>query len=322
MKLGRNFTNLLYFDYLSDDDKRKFEAGGLDVADMDATVQMIAKRDIARQVLAAKAYGIDHVELDGAVPNPYLTFTQEDKQGAKNIAHENGITLSLHLPYSYVGASLCAPDEIDRQAACDLQKRYIEFASDLGCKYCVLHSGIAPFYHANGKYLEQVKNSLIKSLLELATFAADRGIELHLENNTVFERVFVEPSEIYEVLEEVRENGASVYFCFDIGHWLTRADVGMRIPSQPERILEGMPEGISKELHLNDYVPGRRIFHPPLHEGVGLLKHENLKRYAEFVSKKGVELVVVETAAGTKEHVIQREKILREETEYLRSILG
>ncbi|MDI6820475.1 MAG: sugar phosphate isomerase/epimerase family protein [Candidatus Hodarchaeaceae archaeon] len=322
MRLGRNFTNLLYFDYLSDDDKRKFEAGGLNVADMDATVQMIAKGDIVRQVLAAKAYSIDHIEFDGAVPNPYLTFTQEDKQRAKNIAHENGITLSLHLPYSYVGASLCAPDEVDRQAASDLQKRYIEFASDLGCKCCVLHPGIAPFHHANGKYLEQVRNSLIKSLLELATFAADRGIELHLENNTVFERVFVELSEICEVLEEVRGNGAAVYFCFDIGHWLTRADVGMRIPSQPERILEGMPDGMFKELHLNDYVPGKRIFHPPLHEGIGLLRHENLKRYAELVSKKGVELIVVETAAGTKEQVMQRDKILREETEYLRSIFG
>ncbi|MCS7132043.1 MAG: sugar phosphate isomerase/epimerase [Hadesarchaea archaeon] len=322
MKLGRNFTNLLYFDYLDAENKRKFLAGELTVTDMDATVQTMAKKDIAKQVLTARALGIDHVELDGAVPNPYLAFSEEDKQQAKAIARENNISLSLHLPYSYVGASLCAPDELDRKMAVSLQKRYIEFASDIGCKYCILHPGVVPFYHMNGKYLEQIRSNLIKSLAELASFAAEHDIDLHVENNTAFDGLFSEPSEICEVLEKIWEMGLNVYFCFDIGHWLTRADAGKRALNPPERVVEEIPNGLFKEVHLNDYVPGKRIFHPPLHLKLGLLGRENLERYLERVVEKGAEVIVVETAASSWEHVIQRNEILREETGYLKDILG
>lgn len=322
MKLGRNFTNLLYFDYLDAESRRKFLAGELTVADIDATVQVAAKMDIANQVLAAKALGIDHVELDGAVPNPYLAFSEEDKQKARVIALENTISLSLHLPYSYVGANLCAPDELDRKIAVGLQKRYLEFASDIGCKHCVLHPGVVPFYHRNGKYQEQIRAALIKSLTELASFAVERGIDLHLENNTAFDGLFSEPAEICEILEEVRGMGLDVYFCFDIGHWLTRVDVGERILNPPESVVEEIPNGLFKEVHLNDYVPGKRVFHPPLHLGLGILRKENLERYLELIMKKGAEIIVVETAASEREHVIRRGEILREETEYLKNILG
>lgn len=313
---------MLYFEYLSEEDKRKLAAGEISVADMDAAVQVVAKADIARQVSAAKATGLDHVELDGAVPNPYLDFTGEARREARDFAARHSITLSLHLPYSYVGASICAPDEFDRRAAVGLQRRYIEFSADIGCKYCVLHPGVAPFYHARGKYLEQVKAGLLKSVCELGGLAMARGVELHLENNTAFDNIFTEPHEICEVLEGARESGVKVHFCFDIGHWFTRADTGGEIPNPPEKIIEEIPSGWFKELHLNDYIPGKRIFHPPLHEEVGLLKRENLERYAELVAWKGAELVVVETAIKTKEQVLQREEILRKETEYLRSIFG
>ncbi len=322
MRLGRNFTNLLYFDYLDAESRRRFLAGELTVADMDAAVQVVAKKDITKQILTAKALGIDHVELDGNVPNPYLAFSEKDKQKARDIAQENAISLSLHLPYSYVGANLCAPDELDRRIAVDLQKRYLEFASDIGCKYCVLHPGVVPFYHKNGKYREQIKTSLIKSLTELASFAAERGIDLHLENNTAFDGLFSEPVEVCEVLEEVRGMGLDVYFCFDIGHWLTRVDASQRILNLPENIVEEIPNGLFKEIHLNDYVPHKRVFHPPLHLELGMLKKENLERYLGLIIEKGAEIVVVETAASDREHVIRSGEILREETEYLKDILG
>jgi len=322
MRLGRDFTNLLYFEYLSDEDKRRLEAGEIVVADMDAVVQVTAKADIMRQVSVAKATGLDHVELDGAVPNPYLNFTDEKKHEVKDFAAKHGITLSLHLPYSYVTAAVCAPDEFDRQAAAGLQKRYVQFAADIGCKYCVLHPGVVPFYHATGKYFELVEASLVRTVTELGEFALRHGVELLLENNTAFDNVFVEPQEICAVLEKVRENGVKVHFNFDIGHWFTRADVGRSIPTPPEKIIEEIPSGLFKEVHLNDYIPVKRVFHPPLHDQIGLLKRENLERYAELVAWKGAELIVVETAIKTKEQVLQRDEILRKETEYLKSIFG
>ncbi len=322
MRLGRNFTNLLYFEYLSEADKRRLELGELSVADMDATVQVTAKGDIARQVQVAKAMGLDHVELDGAVPNPYLTFTGEAKREAKSAAERAGISLSLHLPYTYVGAGVCAPDEIDRRAAVKLHKRYLEFASSIGCEYCNIHPGVVPFYHASGKYFDLIRASLVRSMLELGEFAAARKVVLHLENNTAFDAVFVEPEEISSVIEEVRGQGVEVYFNFDIGHWFTRADVGKPVPDPPEKIIEEIPDGMFKEVHLNDYVPGKRIFHPPLQEGLGLFKRENLVRYAQLVRDKGAELIVVETAIKTKEQVMRRNEIMQGENGFLRTIFG
>jgi len=322
MRLGRNFTNLLYFEYLPPEDQRRLEGGELAVADMDALVQVVAKGDIVRQVQAAKSLGLNHVELDGAVPNPYLELSASAREGTRDAARGARVTMSLHMPYSYIGAALCAPDEFNRRAAVGLQRRYLEFASSVGCEYCVLHPGVTPFYHASGKYFEHVRSSLIKSLLELGEAAGKLGLALHLENNTAFENVFIEPEEVCAVLEEVRENGVEIYFCFDIGHWLTRIDVGEKTPNRPELVIEEIPSGFFKELHLNDYVPGKRIFHPPLHEGAGVLKRKNLEHYFELVKAKGAELVVVETAFKVKEQVMRREQIMREETEYLRSLVG
>jgi sugar phosphate isomerase/epimerase len=322
VKIGRDFTNLLYFNYLNEGDKRKLEAGEIGVSDMDATVQITAKGDIVGQVAAAREFGLDHVELDGAIPNPYLSFMPDEKEKAKSAAQKSGISLSLHLPYTYVGASTCAPHESDRRAAVELQKKYIEFASEIGCVYCNMHPGVVPFYHAMGKYFDLIRSSLVKTLLELGETAKSNDVILHLENNTAFDGCFFEPEELCGVVEEVRGQGIEIYLNFDIGHWFTRADVGRPLPDPPEKIIEEIPDGMFKELHLNDYVPGKRLFHPPLHEGVGPLKRENLVRYAELVKRKGAELIVLETAIKTKEQVINRERIMKEEADFVRSVLN
>jgi sugar phosphate isomerase/epimerase len=322
MKLGRDFTNLLYSNYLNDEDRKKLLSGELGVADVDAMVQPKAKGDISGQVEVAKEWGLDHVELDGAVPNPYLEFSEDQKREAREAADSSGITLSFHLPYTYVAASMCAPYEQDRRAAEELQKRYVKFAAEIGCKYCNTHPGVVPFYHATGKYFEKVRANLIKTLVELGRLASDNGIAFHLENNTAFDSVFVEPEDLISLVRDVRQQGVDIYFNFDIGHWFTRADAGKDIPNPPEAVMDKIPGELVKELHLNDYIPGKKIFHPPLHEQSGQLKRENLERYAEMVKRMGAELIVVETAFRTKEQVEHRDEIVREETEYLRSLFG
>ncbi|MFN4133819.1 MAG: sugar phosphate isomerase/epimerase family protein, partial [Candidatus Hadarchaeales archaeon] len=281
-----------------------------------------AKKDIAGQVQAAKELGLNHVELDGAVPNPYLSFTKEEKEAARSAAKKAGITLSLHLPYTYVAGSFCAPHESDRVKAVELMKRYVDFASEIGCKYVNVHPGVVPFYHAVGKYLDLIRESLLKSTMELGEYCKSHCVILLLENNTAFDGAFYEPEDLCTIIEKARSQGAEVYLNFDIGHWFTRADVGKDIPDPPEKIMEEIPDGMFKELHLNDYVPGKRLFHPPLHEGVGPLKRENLVRYAEILKRKGAELVVLETAIKTKEQVLASAEILKEETEFIRGIFG
>lgn len=322
MKIGRSFTNLLYKDFLDEKNREKLMSGEYEVHDIDALVQVEAKKDIAGQIEAAEEMGIDHVELDGSVLNPYLRFTEEEKEEAKSEVTSSDISLSLHLPYTYVAGCLCAPEERDRGIAVGLLKRYIDFASEIGCIYLNAHPGTVPFYHAEGKYLEKVRENLTKSLIELGNYSSDRDLVFHIENNVAFDNVFVEPEELISVVEDVRSEGADVYFNFDIGHWFTRADAGEDISMPPEDVVKKIPAEMVKEFHLNDYVPGEQIFHPPLQDQEGLLMKDNLERYADLVEEKGAELIVIETAFRTREQVKNRDEILKEETEYLREFFG
>jgi len=322
VKIGRNFTNLLELDYVSEEDRERFKKGEIDVPDLDALAQIKSKRDIPKQIEVAKAIGLDHIELDGGVPNPFLEMSGEEIGKAKQSAKENGITISLHLPYTYVGASTCAFQESDRELAVTLQKRYLKFAEGVGAINAIMHPGTVPFYQAGPQYQEDLKKSLIKSLIELAKTSKELGISFHVENNTTFDIVFVEPEELYPVIKEVKREGLEIHYCFDIGHWFTRADgtPPKEIPDPPESIMEKLPAELLKEIHLNDYIPKIKKFHPPLHYQKGPLKKKNLERFAQIVKEKGVELIVVETAVREPEELLNAKKLLQDETDYLNEI--
>jgi sugar phosphate isomerase/epimerase len=322
MRLGRDYTNFLVYDYLSDEEKRMVASGRMDLASMNAIAFKKAKMDVGRQFELTRELGFSHVELDADVPSPYLDCDAQQKRAIRESAESHDVTLSLHLPYSYIGGSICCPQESDRALAVELHKRYIEFASDIGAKYVVMHPGNVPPYQAVGKFRDYAREALIKSLVELGKLASDRGLVLHLENNTAFQGIFFEVEECMAVVRETRERGVDVYFNFDIGHWLTRANVGKPIPEPPESVLEQLPPDMLKELHLNDYLSDEQKFHPPLHLGLGFLKWGNLERYARLVKRKNVEVVVLETALQSVEQVLDRERILSDESKYVREAFG
>ncbi|KXB00345.1 hypothetical protein AKJ42_00980 [candidate division MSBL1 archaeon SCGC-AAA261C02] len=112
------------------------------------------------------------------------------------------------------------------------------------------------------------------------------GVNLHMENNVAFDNFMTEVNECIEVIRKARDRGTEVYFLFDIGHWFTRADAGKEIPDDPVKVVEDVPKELIKELHLNDYVPEKIIFHPPLHLQWGPLKREALERYAKIAKGK------------------------------------
>lgn len=322
VKLGRDYTNCLVFDHLDAYDKRAFERGYLDMASMNAIGLEKAKLDVGQQIELTRKLGMSHLELDADSPNPYLDLEGAQRQKIKEAAESHEVTLSLHLPYSYVGASICAPQGKDRRVAVELHRRCIQFAADIGARYVNAHPGSVPFYHQLGRYKELVHDSLFKSLLELGKFASELGLAFHLENNTAFDGVYSEIEDCISMVRELREKDVNVYFNFDIGHWFTRADVGKPVPNPPENALEPIPPDYIKELHLNDYVPGERMFHPPLHLGWGLLNWGSLERYARLAKRKGVEVVVLETAMKSIEQVLNRREILEQESKYIRKIFG
>jgi len=321
MKLGRNFTNTFVLDELSEEEKKKVLSGEYDLFSMNALGLVKFKKDVLSQIKLAKEFGLNHIELDGDVPNPYPNFSKEEREKVREEAKKAGISLSLHLSYSNVGSSVCSLQELDRRKAVELQKVYIDFASDIGARYLIMHPGTAPFYMVSELYLERLQEALVKTLIELGNYAKERNLFLHLENNVAFDNIFVEPEDCIEVVEEARKKGAEVYFNLDIGHWFTRADCGKDVPDEPERVMERIPKELVKELHLNDYVPGEKTFHPPLHLESGPLKKENLKNYFKIVKKLEPELIVLETAYKHLDQVKDRKKILEEETAYIRSLL-
>ena len=322
MRLGRDYTNCLVFDYLSDEEKKATLSGELDMGAMNVIALPKAKLDIARQIEVTRKIGFGHVELDADPPNPYLNLPHEQREKIKRLAEYGGVTLSLHLPYSYVGGSVCCMQESDREVAVELQRRCIEFAADIGAKYVNMHPGSVPFYHTIGRYRERTRRALVQSLVELAEFASRRGVDFCLENNVAFDNIFSEIGDCITAIEDARQQGVDVYFNLDIGHWFTRADVGKEIPSPPEKVMEILPPDLIKELHLNDYIPGKRMFHPPLHLEWGPLKRENLRRYAEIVKRKGAEVIVVATTLKNLEQIQTRHELLAAESEYLREIFG
>jgi sugar phosphate isomerase/epimerase len=332
MRIGRNFTNMLETSFLNVVERKKFKNGELPVYNMDARVQIRAKRDIINQLKVGKDIGLTHIELDGGVPNPYLEMSDTEINKAKEYAESAGMTMSFHLPYTYVGAATIGFQESDRKIACDLQKRYMDIAAKLGCISVVMHPGSVPFYQAMGEYLVMLRESLVKTLIDLYPYAKEKGLIFHLENNTAFDSYGVENKDVIDIISEVNKSeGMDIKYCFDIGHWLT---IGLpqfqgldAIPSPPEKIAEEIPADMLYQVHLNDFYinPDPKgtppfKFHPPLHKEVGFLKKENLKNLAKIFKDKGVEIVVVETAVREIEDLLNAKNIIANETEYLNEI--
>jgi len=130
----------------------------------------------------------------------------------------------------------------------------------------------------------------------------------------------VEPEELIEVIKEVRKKGVEIYLNFDIGHWFTRIDAGKEIKIKPEEVIKNIPSEYIYELHLNDYIPQKRIFHPPLNRFQGLLRYENLVNYFQICRKKNVHLIVMETAVRSVEDIINSKEIIKQENEEILKI--
>jgi len=321
IRIGRDFTNLLNTHFLTEQERQHLKEGKLLVSDMDAKVQLKTKTDIVNQIRVAKETGISHVELDGGVPNPFLDITPEYCEEVRGFAGKNDVTLSFHIPYTFVATATAAFQDADREIAVGLIKRYVDVAEKINCNNVVMHPGAVPFYQTTGEYGRMIIRSVIKSFSELAVYAREKKLVLHLENNTAFDCVAFEIQECLEIIEEVNKKGNDLKFCFDIGHWFTRADAGKKIPEPPESIMDSIPAGVLGQVHLNDYIPVVKKFHPPLHFESGLLKRGNLVNLMKKFKDKGVSLVIVETAVRDVNDLLNSIKIIEDEQKYLKGII-
>lgn len=322
MKLGRDFTNLLNIYFLSEEEKVLLKEGKIKVPNIDAKIQYIVKRDVKFQIEMAKKINIEHIELDGSVPNPYLDMDDTLLSEIKKTSEDNGITLSFHLPYTFVATSIASPQEQDRILAVKHIKEYILKAQKMGCQTLILHPGAIPFYLVEEEYLKKIKENLIRSLQELSDFSYNLGIVLHMENNTAFDNFMYEYDDCLKIIKEVNYSKNTLKFCFDIGHWFTRKDIGLEIQKDYEKMIQEIPQEYIYEMHLNDYIPVERKFHPPLYYQKGLLNDEKIKLILNMLKQKNTKILVVETAVREPHELLNSQHILSEETNYLKNFLS
>jgi sugar phosphate isomerase/epimerase len=323
MKLGRNFTNLLNARFLSPQELSDLQSGKLALTDMDARVQLQAKADILGYVTAARDAGLDHVEFDGNIPNPYLDLPTVYLERTAEYAAENHITLSFHIPYSGVATATASLQEADRAIAVALIKRYIDVAETLGCININIHPGFVPSYQACGEYRGKVIACLTQSMIELAGYAHQKNMQLLMENNTAFECLGNELLECIQIIQTVRQH-APIKLCFDIAHWFSRIDAQKPVSEPIENGIDSIPQEIllDTQIHLSDYIAGERKFHSPLHLEKGIIKRDILRRLLARLSQKGAALLIIETVAREAEQAVDASRMMQQEQNYLRSILA
>jgi len=170
--------------------------------------------------------------------------------------------------------------------------------------------------------MEKIEEALLSTLRDIVPYACEKGMKFHLENNVSFDNIYWEIEDILRVVKKAREESLEVYFNFDIGHWFTRSEKGRDIPPDFLDEMKSIPPEYIWELHLNDFVPKKIIFHPPLINTPGLLEPGILNEY--FAILKNIlkpEVVILETAFKTADQLSRRWELLEEETRYIRDMM-
>ena len=108
MKLGRNFTNTLIPEVLQPEEREKVISGEIDLFSMNALGLLDFKRDLIFQVESAAKLGLDWLEVDCDIPNPYLDYSADQIEAVRRKAEDLGICLSVHLSYSGMGKEVAS----------------------------------------------------------------------------------------------------------------------------------------------------------------------------------------------------------------------
>ncbi|WP_435174860.1 sugar phosphate isomerase/epimerase family protein [Halorussus sp. AFM4] len=128
-----------------------------------------------RALRGAADVGLDFAELymDGATER-----TRLDPNAVESVADEAGLDLLVHLPF--VGIEIGSPRNPVREGALAEQRACVEVAAEMGAEKAVLHAGTSagpPEWD-----LEEIAPHLLDSVRTLDRFAADRGVEICVEN--------------------------------------------------------------------------------------------------------------------------------------------
>lgn len=151
----------------------------------------------------ASRIGFDFAELyaDGATER-----TRLDPSAVGELAADEGLDLLVHLPF--VDVEIGSPRAPVREGSLSEQRACIEAAAEMGAEKAVLHAGTSA--RPPEWQLEEVAPYLLDSIRILDRFAADRDVEICVENLPGV------PFTVHHLDRVFAETEASV--TFDTGH--------------------------------------------------------------------------------------------------------
>lgn len=190
--------------------------------------------------------GFDGVEPNVTRDGPLTT--DEGRQTAHNIVDNHGLDVPAISTISHWEYPLSSADEESRQIGLEIGRNMIDAAAVLGAEDIL----IVPAVVENGAAYDADYDRAVKSVRELANYAADKDVRIAIEN--VQNNFLPSPEEFATFLNDVEDAGPiSAYF--DIGNAL-RSDL-------PSRWLRTLDDYIAK-IHIKDWiVDDHRVTYPP-----------------------------------------------------------
>lgn len=247
--------------------------------------------------------GLGYLEL---ICEPQLLYPREisraERLRLRGILEDYGLTPTVHT--TFYDLNLASLNPRIREASTGQLRECLEFASDLGARLAVVHSGELPGDYP-ASLLSTSRLHLLEGLREALELAEGLGVTLVLENSgRGHARGLIQSApEHLELIETLGSPNCKI--AFDVGHAHT---LGLDLVEYLQRVLPHLAE---VHLHDND---GRDDQHLPLGEGtadfgavLAVLEREN------YSGPLILEMVSLEDLKSCQEHLVSQGYAARHE---------
>ncbi len=168
------------------------------------------------------AIGYDGIELGCASPVAYPPYMDGEKRKlVRQMLQDHRIAVSsvLPCPGGGMGNNVSSPIQEERRQAVRSYQECIQLGADLGAKICLYVAGWRIWGVSHAQALEWSRECLV----EVARFAADRGVTVAVEPTSMDSNVIERADDAIELMRSV--NLPNVKVMFDTIHVLYRKDI-------------------------------------------------------------------------------------------------
>lgn len=210
----------------------------------------------------ARALGMELVELNANMPWLFPEEFDADRRAAlKAKAQEASVRLAIHAPEEI---SFTSPHEALLNAGVQRAGDFVDLACDIGAEVLTCHLGGTYLRWSTGDgkvlfphqlYVDNIRDSLERSLPALAKYADNKGVRLSIENAGYFD-----PEVLQGIVDELMKV-SPLHLTWDVGHSNTRQG---QLDRHEHFLFSHMDRIALIHLHDND---GTVDSHSPLGQG-------------------------------------------------------